>query len=219
MPDILLSPIITDCKTSSDRCTNCKRFDPQNNHCKMRQVVIESPANTTCKHWRDVTDDKLTCSLNPDPHGTCWECPIDCQRWKDMVREVTAPLQADGSLKVGSSETIGATVVNADSVTKTHLGNNKQPVFGKTSLKEIEDRLAKEQQKRTRDQEARILTIALDRGVQQGHTLEALDTVFDIACQQVPSCKERWMLLKEHIQGMLINKWAKENEDSFRAEY
>ena len=163
--------------------------------------------------------DAPTCSLNPDPHGSCWTCPIDCERWKEMVSEVTAPLQADGSLKFGASETIGATVVNAKSITKTHIGNNKQPVFGKTSLKEIEDRLAKEQEKRSKDQEARIQAIALDRGVQQGHMLEMLDTVFDIACQQVPSCKERWMILKEHLQGMLINKWTKENEDSFRVEY
>ena len=219
MSDIRLSPIITDCKTHSDRCTNCKQFDPQNNYCKIREAVMDDPANTTCKHWRDRTDESLTCSLNPNPHGSCWECPIDCERWKEMVREATAPLQADDSLKFGASETIGATVVNAECVTKTHLGNNKQPVFGKPSLKEIEGSLAKEQEKRSKDQEARIRAIALDRGVQQGHTLEALDTVFDIACQQVPSCKERWMLLKERLQGMLINKWTKENEDSVRVEY
>ena len=53
--------------------------------------------------------------------------------------------------------------------------------------------------------------VALDRGVQQGGTLEMLDTVFDIACQQVPACSERWTKLKTHIHYMLCRKWAEED--------
>ena len=77
------------------------------------------------------------------------------------------------------------------SVCAQWLEERKQPVFGGTSLSELEEK-AKVWSKQ---QEA----VAIDYGVQQGMTLEMLDTVFDIACQQVPSCKERWMKLKDKL--------------------
>ena len=51
---------------------------------------------------------------------------------------------------------------------------------------------------------------ALDEGAKQGMTLEALDTVFAIACQQVPSMEKRWMELKGKINFMFAQKWVAE---------
>ena len=45
-------------------------------------------------------------------------------------------------------------------------------------------------------------------------TLEALDTVFAIACQQVPSLEKRWMELKGEINVMFAQKWAAEDMPS-----
>lgn len=81
----------------------------------------------------------------------------------------------------------------------------KEPVYGGTSLNELK------QKQETWDQ--RKEAVALDRGVQQGQTLEMLDTVFDIACQQVPACSERWTKLKTHIHYMMCSKWATEEID------
>ena len=214
-----------ECPPWNRGCDNCLWYDPDDKKiedCKHADLENNNAGFTmNCKAWKpkkepdkEQADDKPTCSLNPDPHGSCWTCPIDCQRWKDMVQELLSPNKKplDVFLNTKKRETIGATVINPDGITKLHLNENKQAASDKVTMKKVEDKLDKERQ-------ARIQAIALDRGVQQGHTLEALDTVFDIACQQVPSCKERWMILKEHIQGMLINKWSKENEDCFRAEY
>lgn len=85
-------------------------------------------------------------------------------------------------------ETIGVTPVN--------------PVFGGTSLSELEAKA----KVWGHQQEA----AAIERGCQQGMTLEMLDTVFDIACQQVPACTERWMKLKADLHVMLCRRWAKE---------
>ena len=52
---------------------------------------------------------------------------------------------------------------------------------------------------------------ALDRGAKQGMTLEALETVFAVACQQVPSMENRWMELKAEINLMFAQKWAAED--------
>lgn len=160
-------------------CDNCRWHNPEDKtleDCQHADLEKnEAGVTMNCKAWepkkeqdKEQADARPTCSLNPDPHGSCWTCPIDCQRWRSAMNLDSKPSDVA--------------------------------------------KLAQERQ-------ARVQALALDRGVQQGHTLEALDTVFDIACQQVPSCKERWMILKEHIQGMLLNKWIKENEDCFRAEY
>lgn len=57
----------------------------------------------------------------------------------------------------------------------------------------------------------RLEAKALDCGAKQGMTLEALDTVFAIACQQVPSMEKRWMELKGEINVMFAQKWAAED--------
>lgn len=79
---------------------------------------------------------------------------------------------------------------------------NKQPVFGGTSLSELEAKA----KVWGHQQEA----AAIERGCQQGMILEMLDTVFDIACQQVLACTERWMKLKADLHVMLCRKWADE---------
>jgi hypothetical protein len=61
-----------------------------------------------------------------------------------------------------------------------------------------------------RDKQHRLEAIALDNGVRQGTTLEMLDTVFDVACQQVPACADRWSKLKAELHGILIRKWLDE---------
>lgn len=61
-----------------------------------------------------------------------------------------------------------------------------------------------------RDKQHRLEAIALDNGVRQGTTLEMLDTVFDVACQQVPACEDRWSKLKADLHDILIRKWLDE---------
>ena len=78
-----------------------------------------------------------------------------------------------------------------------------QPVFGGTSLQELE--------KKSAGWDHRLEAKALDRGAKQGMTLEALDTVFAIACQQVPSMEKRWMELRAEINVMFAQKWAAED--------
>ena len=91
----------------------------------------------------------------------------------------------------------------------------KQQVFGGTSMKELEEKqkglekvlhiessMPDIQNERTK---------ALDRGAKQGMTLEALETVFAIACQQVPSMETRWMKLKAEINIMFAQKWVAED--------
>lgn len=80
---------------------------------------------------------------------------------------------------------------------------NKQPVFGGTSLSELEEK------QRSNDLEYANRRKALDEGAKQGMTLEALDTVFAIACQQVPSMTDRWQELKAELTIMLTHNWAK----------
>ena len=82
-------------------------------------------------------------------------------------------------------------------------GEENQQVFGGTSLQELEAKA----KVWGHQQEAKTL----DRGAKQGMTLEALDTVFAIACQQVPSMEKRWMELKAEINVMFAQKWAAED--------
>ena len=91
-----------------------------------------------------------------------------------------------GSIKFKAKETIGITISNLDNVTRATL-------------------------KESTGWDHRLEAKALDRGAKQGMTLEALDTVFAIACQQVPSMEKRWMELKGEINVMFAQKWAAED--------
>jgi len=94
-----------------------------------------------------------------------------------------------------------------DSMTRTceswEQREDKQTVFGDTSLNELEAKA----KVWGHQQEAKTL----NRGAKQGMTLEALDTVFAIACQQVPSMEQRWMELKAEINVMFAQKWSAED--------
>ena len=104
----------------------------------------------------------------------------------DPVNPVKVPLQPDGSIKFRAKETIGITISNLDNVTRATL-------------------------KESTGWDHRLEAKALDRGAKQGMTLEALETVFAIACQQVPSMEKRWMELKAEINVMFAQKWAAED--------
>ena len=104
----------------------------------------------------------------------------------DTVNPVEVPLQPDDSIKFKAKETIGITISNLDNVTRATL-------------------------KESTGWDHQLEAKTLDRGAQQGMTLEALDTVFAIACQQVPSMEKRWMELKGEINVMFAQKWAAED--------
>ena len=191
----------------SDRvCATCGHCDPDMNECWFdERSMSDAEARTrTCKSW----EPKLNVFTVNETIGM------------DPVNPVKVPLQPDGSLKMQARETIGAETVNTDAVVRLHTlcdeaepckakltfqYQEKQQVFGGTSLKELEENQkadALEYAKRRK---------ALDYGAKQGMTLEALDTVFAIACQQVPSMEQRWMELKAEINVMFGRKWAAED--------
>ena len=99
-----------------------------------------------------------------------------------------SPMSEEKLVAFNAHETIGVRLVN--------------PVFGGTSLKELEEK------QKSSGWDHRLEAKALDRGAKQGMTLEALDTVFAIACQQVPSMEKRWMELKAEINVIFAQKWA-----------
>ena len=122
----------------------------------------------------------------------------------DPVNPVKVPLQPDGSLKMQARETIGAVTVNTDAVVRLQkLCDEAEPCKAKLTFQYKESG----EERWDHQLEAK----ALDRGAKQGMTLEALETVFAIACQQVPSMENRWMNLKAEINIMFAQKWAAED--------
>lgn len=122
----------------------------------------------------------------------------------DPVNPVKVPLQPDGSLKMQARETIGAETVNTDTVVRLQtLCDEAEPCKAKLTFQYKESG----EERWDHQLEAK----ALDRGAKQGMTLEALDTVFAIACQQVPSMEQRWMELKGQINVMFAQKWVAED--------
>ena len=102
-------------------------------------------------------------------------------------------------------ETIGAETVNTDAVVRLQtLCDEAEPCKAKVTFQ------YEEKQKST-GWDHRLEAKTLDRGAKQGMTLEALDTVFAIACQQVPSMEKRWMELRAEINVMFAQKWAAED--------
>ena len=191
-------PVITECRTGDHRCSNCAYCNPETNHCTVRSRIMSSPGTTVCMQWA-----------------------------------ARVPLQPDGSLKMKASETIGCHIVNGDGITWTtlhtrHCGNclhqngdemcsepgkpsdegckNWEPEPLKATVT-----LQYEEKQKTNDLEYANRRKALDEGAKQGMTLEALDTVFAIACQQVPSMEKRWMELRAEINIMFAQKWAAED--------
>ena len=109
-------------------CITCGRFDPNTNGCWWfgEEDMSEKSMTTPCESW-EPKKEKLNVFTATETIGM------------DPVNPVKVPLQPDGSLKMKAKETIGASVVNPDGVTKL--------TFGGTSLQE----LAAKQQKREAD--------------------------------------------------------------------
>lgn len=189
-------------------CITCGYFDPDTNQCWFEEhdMSEEESLTRTCESW-EPRKEKLNVFTATETMGM------------DPVNPVKVPLQPDGSLKMQARETIGAETVNTDAVVrlqklcdeaepckaKLTFQYKKQPVFGGTSLKELEEK------KKADDLEYAKRRKALNYGAKQGMTLEALDTVFAIACQQVPSMEKGWMELKAEINIMFAKKWAVED--------
>lgn len=108
--------------------------------------------------------------------------------------------------EVKAKETIGAETVNTDAVVRLQkLCDEAEPCKAKLTF---------QYQEKSAGWDHRLEAKALDRGAKQGMTLEALETVFAIACQQVPSMEQRWMELKGEINVMFAKKWAAEDMPS-----
>ena len=186
-------------------CGNCRWGDPKLHVCCAKDTVLtdEDLAFYSCSDWKEKSEIDSTTEISGDK----------------ALQGAPVPLQPDGSIKFRTRETIGAETVNTDAVVrlqtlcdeaepckaKVTFQYEKQPVFGGTSLKELEEK------QKSSGWDHRLEAKALDRGAKQGMTLEALDTVFAIACQQVPSMEKRWMELRAEINVMFAQKWAAED--------
>lgn len=173
-------PIITDCLPGSPSvCNNCARYNPDTKKCVIRDVIISMPG--------------------------CDPCSTTCMNWlhKQYRPKQTAKPEVSVSFQYATPLPY---IINKDDKNGggpvAGIVGEDQPVFGGTSLKELEAKA----KVWGHQQEAK----ALDRGAKQGMTLEALDTVFAIACQQVPSMEKRWMELRAEINFMFAQKWAAE---------
>lgn len=175
-------PIITDCLPGSPSvCVNCARYNPTDGYCKLRSVRVYPAESTTCMNW-------LHKQYRPKQ-------PAKPEASVSFQYTTPLPYIIDKDDRNG-----GGPVTDI-------VGENKQqesqPVFGGTSLNELEAKA----KVWGHQQEAK----ALDRGAKQGMTQEALDTVFAIACQQLPSMEKRWMELKAEINLMFAQKWTAED--------
>jgi hypothetical protein len=113
-----------------------------------------------------------------------------------------------------------------ESMTRTceswELRKEKQPVFGGTSLKELEEKqkgLEKtlhiesgmpEIPKDTRKALSEFMSN--DGNIVRARMLESLDIVFGLAIQQAPTLRERWISLREQCIGALQMRWRQEDE-------
>lgn len=174
-------------------CITCGRFDPATKGCWWfgEQNMSEESMMKPCGSW-EPKKEKLNVFTVNETIGM------------DPVNPVKVPLQPDGSLKMQAKEIIGAETVNTDAVVRLQkLCDEAEPCKAKVTFQ------YKESGEEHWDHQLEAKT--LDRGAKQGMTLEALDTVFAIACQQVPSMEKRWMELKGEINVMFAKKWAAED--------
>jgi len=195
-------------------CKTCGLYDPDVHVCCANDVIVSDDVAKTkcCGDWEPKHICKTCGRFDPDTNECWWfgEHAMSeeamtriCKSWEprkeklnvftatetigmDPVNPVKVPLQPDDSIKFKAKETIGITISNLDNVTRATL---------------------KESTGWDHQQEAKTL----DRGAKQGMTLEALETVFAIACQQVPSMEQRWMELKAEINVMFAQKWSAED--------
>ena len=127
-------------------------------------------------HLNDTTkaaaQDGIPCPYPPDdPTIDCWHCDIKCRGKKAWFTQLQHP----------------------------QLSPKKGPVFGGTSLKELEEKQTV----------AKKLELPQDMQFKRGSTIEALTTVFNIACTQVPACKDHWTELRNVVIEALKLQWAR----------
>ena len=204
----------------SDRvCATCGHCDPDTNECWFdERSMSDAEARTrTCKSWEPRKDNDWPLQVVGKSCDNCGKChPIiamctehpDRSIWPpkenvcDEWVEMPAKLQSDGSLKMQAKETIGATIANPESVTRMGLGRlgEKQPE-GKRDPFEI----PKEAMKALQYSESDMQEL-------RGRTLEALDMMTDIALQQMPGSKKRWLSLRTACIQALRNHWKHHDE-------
>ena len=193
-------------------CGNCCWGDPKLHVCCAKDMMLtdEDLAFCSCGSW-EPRKEKLNVFSARETVGM------------DPVNPVEVPLQPDGSLKMKAREAIGAYVIGHGITSATlhtrHCGNclhqdgdemcTDPGEPSNEGCKNWEPK--KEEEEKSTGWDHRLEAKALDRGAKQGMTLEALDTVFAIACQQVPSMEQRWMELKGQINLMFAQKWAAED--------
>lgn len=182
-------------------CGTCARY--QNGvACKLVAPEKDLGKNTfSCKNWTDKPEDiesnpvargPIITNCLPGSPSVC----INCAQYNPT----------DGYCRLRSVRVYPAestTCMNWLHKQYRPKQQENQPVFGGTSLNELEAKA----KVWGHQQEAKTL----DRGAKQGMTIEALDTVFAIACQQVPSMEKRWMELKAEINVMFAQKWIAED--------
>ena len=213
--DVAVSDDIAKTKCCSDWdpkhiCITCEHFDPDTNQCWFEEhdMSEEESLTRTCESW-EPRKEKLNVFSVRETIGIT------------PVNPVKVPLQPDGSLKMKAKETIGCHIVNGDGITWATLrtrycgnclhqaGDEMCPDPGEPSNEGCKNWEPREEKSAGWDH--RLEAKALDRGAKQGMTLEALETVFAVACQQVPSMEQRWMELKGEINLMFAQKWAAED--------
>lgn len=187
-----------------------------------KQIPLAGPRDRSCGNCR-YGDSKLHVCCAKDMMLTDDDLAFySCGDWEEKINVFTTaeniigmtpsnpvevPLQPDGSPKMQAKETIGAETVNTDAtVWPRALYNGAEPCKAKLTFQYKESGEERWDHK--------LEAKALDRGAKQGMTLEALDTVFAIACQQVPSMEQRWTELKGEINVMFAKKWAAEDMPS-----
>ena len=209
-------PVITKCRTGDHRCKNCAYCNPETNHCTVRSRIMSSPGTTVCMQWVARVPFQPDGSLKLKAKET-----IGATIMGQGITSATLHIRHCGNcLHQKGDEMCSEPGKPSDEGCKNweprqehedmlleicKMQQEKQPVFGGTSLQELEEK------QKSDDLEYAKRRKALDYGAKQGMTLEALDTVFAIACQQVPSMEKRWMELKAEINVMFGRKWAAED--------
>lgn len=193
-------------------CITCGYFDPDMNQCWFEEhdMSEEESLTRTCESW-EPRKEKLnvftaTETIGMDPVNPTEVVPT---AYGPVITECRTGDHRCSNCAYFNPDTNYCTVRSrvmsspGTTVCMQWAAKQTQPVFGGTSLQELEAKA----KVWGHQQEAKTL----DRGAKQGMTLEALDTVFAIACQQVPSMEQRWMELKGEINLMFAQKWAAED--------
>lgn len=180
-------------QTEYHGCHNCIHWDPSKEFCEHGKPKRGVTGIFSCENWESRKVNVFT--------------SVEHIIGMDPVNSVRVPLQPDGSPKMQARETIGAETVNADAVVRLQtLCDEAEPCKAKLTFQYQE-----KQKEKPAGWDHQLEAKAIDRGAKQGMTQEALDTVFAIACQQVPSMEKRWMELKAEIGVMFAQKWAAED--------